>query len=125
LKFDILTEQNNKVIAEDNNENNCEIFELKSRELKRSSSNKLIDSFMDKSENDLLTSAKKQIQENIIETIKEENIEEEEISNIHTAFNCDILISDELKDQKSFKRYSIKAAFEENKINELDDELEK
>jgi len=50
LKFDILTEQNNKVIAEDNNENNCEIFELKSKELKRSSSNKLIDSFMDKSE---------------------------------------------------------------------------
>jgi len=75
--------------------------------------------------NDLLTSAKKQIQENIIETIKEENIEEEEItSNIHTSFNCDIPISDELKDQKIFKRYSIKATFEENKINELDDEID-
>ena len=61
----------------------------------------------------------------IIESIKEENVEEEEITDFHQSNkNCDVPLSDELPNEKTgFKyRVSLKTTnFEQNKINEINE----
>ena len=127
-KFDYTKEEH--IIAEDNNENNLECC----FDMRKSVSNKKIESFIDRSENfeDYLN-MKKSLTESIIEPIKEENIEEEEMistSNFHqNNKNCEFLLSDELgphnKTNRKY-RFSLVTSNSEDKnkiINELDDEF--
>jgi SOS response regulatory protein OraA/RecX len=123
FKFDYVEEE--QVIAEDNNENNLELTVLK-----KSHSNKKLETFIDKSEN--FDDNKKQISDNIIEEIKEENNEEEEVNetaNYHQNNKSEYLISDEVgPNDKTKLKYRLsmkgKTSYEENKIiNELDDEF--
>ena len=121
FKFDY--KEQNEVIAEDNNENICEKIETK-----RSHSSKKIENFFDKSEA-FDDQANKKVSEIIIEPIKEENIEEDEViqTNFYQNKGCEYPISDELhhKDTRLKYRLSMKKfSFEENKIiNELDDDF--
>ena len=120
FKFDY--KEQNEVITEDNNENNLENIVVKKR-----SSNKKIENFIDKSEafDDQVS---KKISDNINEPIKEENIEEDEVTqtNFYQNKGCEYPISDELHQDRRLKyRLSVKNfSFEENKIiNELDDDF--
>jgi len=122
------------VITEDNNENNLENVELK-----KSTSNKKLETFIDKSESfDDQMNVKKNITETLIETIKEENVEEEEKEDISATANfnqkscsCEFPISDELpqgtgrklKYRLSMKKNSVSFEEENKVIKEVDDEL--
>ena len=122
FKFDY--KEQNEVIAEDNNENNLENVELKI-----STSSKKLENFIDKSEAFDDQISIKKISDNIIEPIKEENIEEDEISSTNFFQNktCEYPISDELRQNGTRLKYRLSmknSVFEENKIiNELDDDF--
>lgn len=117
-KFDYIEEE--QVIREDNNENNLEAVET----MKKSHSNKKLETFLDKSENFGEQHDIKKPDNIIIESIKEENIEEEEITNFHQGKNCEIPLSDELAAETSKMRYRLSmktTSLEENKINEINE----
>lgn len=129
FKYDYTKEDS--VITEDNNENNLEF----SSDFMKSHSNKKIESFIDKSENfDEQINSRKSVSDLIIETIKEENNEEEEV-NSSSKFaqnklnNREFLLFDEFgpNNKTKFKyKLSLKnLSYEENNkiINELDDEF--
>jgi len=128
LKFDYI--EQDEVITEDHDENNLE----NNLEMRKSSSSKKLENFIDKSEafDEQHGSMKKAMTENIIESIKEENIEEEEREELtaSTPFRRnESPISDELEQSTHQSctikyRLSVKTAkFEENKvINESEED---
>ena len=120
FKFDY--KEQNEVIAEDNNENIIETLETK-----RSVSSKKLEYFVDKSEAFDDQIIIKKISDNIIEPIKEEISEEDEITSTNFFLNksCEYPISDELRQNDTRLKYRLSMKnFEENKIiNELDDDF--
>jgi len=114
FKYNNIEEE--QVIKEDNNENNLECIEMK-----KNSSCKKLENFIDKLENfEDQIGMKKTHTDNIIETIKEENVEEEEITDFHqNNISSEYPVSDELSNVQSNMKYrlSVKSTnFEENKV---------
>jgi hypothetical protein len=92
--------------------------------MKKSHSNKKLETFIDKSENFDNQLDMKKNDNIIIEAIKEENVEEDEIMNFHQNKNYEVPLSDELPNENAKMKYRLSmktTSFEENKINEINE----
>jgi len=120
FRFDYVEQE--EIITEDHDENNLESH----LDMRKSSSIKKLESFIDKSEafDEQLGIGKKSMTENIIiESIKEENAEEEDREELSTSTHyqnksCDFPISDELENTNKGCKLKYRLSFNSSKLEE-------